>query len=374
MTHGLNTYERERVAGSAIIVLAAAWLALPTTHAQSPPTVSALFARYVAGDEFPDRLFEEVPVSSVLNQLPTVAERWVDTVAAPRMFGQTNAERARSPKWQQARQRIAAFAIEAAHASLRTGGLDNQPRQRGDRTDRPTYIQALVEWAHSQLGADSGWSAIDEVWYQAAIAVLEIAQLGSAVDHLAQVALLRFPLQPRFILARAVAEEILTSPYAGVTERPKDRTLLDVSNRFREAMAYAAVRDEAELRLGFLETRFGDQVRSLQHIRNARMGLQDPELVYLSWLFEGRALATMGREPEAEAAFRAALDISPGAQSATLGLAASLFQRNQVEQSSRLIDEFLKRPQRQIDPWWTYWIGDGRMWPSLRDAVRNGVR
>ena len=58
--------------------------------------------------------------------------------------------------------------------------------------------------------------AFRERWFHAAIAVLERTQRASALQSVVETALLAYPGQPRFELARAVTAEIRTSPDGGV--------------------------------------------------------------------------------------------------------------------------------------------------------------
>jgi hypothetical protein len=317
--------------------------------------VRDLFNRYMNGDYELHQLFRSIPASRLAVELPQAA-------------------RESRPQSSRDRQRIATLALEAAHASVSNGGLERPHRARGDGAVRPTYFESLVAFGRDQLGSHPPSTPFLGHWYHTAIAVCETAQLGALVEQYAEEGLAGFPGHARFVLARAVAVEILSSPYAGVAQDSSARWLNDGSRRFMSAMSFQEVQGEAQLRLGFLESRAGLTAEALRHLADADASLSDPSLRYLARLFQGRILTELNRLDEAEASLRDALQLVPGAQSATLTLASVRLRKSDRAGASLLTDALLSRPARAPDPWWTYWIGDGRLWSEIVATVRQDLK
>jgi tetratricopeptide (TPR) repeat protein len=279
------------------------------------------------------------------------------------------------------RRLLAAFTLEAAYHAAHNQGTSHLPRARGDLRDQPTYVEALVELSDGYVGAASTssasmtlWIAFKERWFHAAIAVLERAQLASSLERRVDQALAVFPAQPRFVLAHAMVAEIRTSPYGGVSESDAQPRFRNAIARFADVGAVPEVKQEASVRLGFLELRSGDAVRALREFERIEPQLDDPFLKYLARLFRGRSLSELNRDAEAEASFRSALDLMPEAQSAQLALAITRVDQNDPAGANNLADVVLKRPAAAPDPWWSYWIGDARLWPEIVQALRREIR
>ncbi len=74
------------------------------------------------------------------------------------------------------------------------------------------------------------------------------------------------------------------------------------------------------------------------------------------------------------AAFRAALATWPGAQSARVALMTLLVNRGDREEAAALAEATLTASENEFDPWWTYWLGDFRTYPTLLDNLRGLAR
>jgi len=86
----------------------------------------------------------------------------------------------------------------------------------------------------------------------------------------------------------------------------------------------------------------------------------DRELAYWASLFRARIADALGRDLDAEGAYRAALEIAPGAQSAGVGLAFKLFRLNRFAEAEDVAAAVRNVPAATQDPWWSYLSADGR--------------
>jgi hypothetical protein len=78
-----------------------------------------------------------------------------------------------------------------------------------------------------------------------------------------------------------------------------------------------------------------------------------------------------GRSDEAAAAYRAALDTWPTAQSARVALMTLLLGHGDRQGAATLAQATETAPDGQFDPWWTYWLGDYRVYPAIRAKLRE---
>ena len=68
---------------------------------------------------------------------------------------------------------------------------------------------------------------------------------------------------------------------------------------------------------------------------------------------------------------RAALAEWPGAQSARIGLMTLQLSRGERQEAASLAEAAETAPTDQFDPWWTYWLGDYRVYPSIVAKLRE---
>jgi hypothetical protein len=97
----------------------------------------------------------------------------------------------------------------------------------------------------------------------------------------------------------------------------------------------------------------------------------DRELAYWEALFRGRIDDALGRHADAERAYRAALDASPDAQSAGIGLALTLFKLSRDAEADAVALAVRTRSRSAVDPWWTYPMADRRFVDGWIDVLRR---
>ena len=71
----------------------------------------------------------------------------------------------------------------------------------------------------------------------------------------------------------------------------------------------------------------------------------------LGFFLAGRVYQLQARKSEAEAAYRRALEVIPGTQSASTALAALLFTSGKRGEAAALIHQTLASPADNSDPW-----------------------
>jgi len=130
---------------------------------------------------------------------------------------------------------------------------------------------------------------------------------------------------------------------------------------------------EARLRLGrvrVLQRRFDQALRELEPIA-AQPG--DPRLRYLARLFQGRGLEALADFEGSAAAFRAAAELVPRAQSALVALGRAL-DRLGDPGGAQAAFEAASGSGGPEDPWWDYLSGQPRRLAAWRDELRSLVR
>jgi tetratricopeptide (TPR) repeat protein len=143
---------------------------------------------------------------------------------------------------------------------------------------------------------------------------------------------------------------------------------------FGHARTIDETRDEASVRGAFLLFHRGRLVESLAWLSEVRNPRSDPELLYWANLFRGRVLQALGRHSDAEQAYRAALLASPDAQSAGVGLAATLLRLGRRDEAAEAAASVRRAPQDAVDPWWDYDRADARFVRQWRDWLRAESR
>jgi len=234
----------------------------------------------------------------------------------------------------------------------------------------------LLEWACSLIRTSAQPTSAERTWHWGALALLESASVAGPLQAHVSHALMRFPNEPRFILASGIAAEVRTWPDPRDGRIPRDRDATSVGltvTRLGTAAGIPDVRAEALTRIAFMALRNGNPAEALPYLRDAEAAHPEPFIAYLIQLFKGRALDRLGRLPDAIAAYRAAVAIIPG-QTAQLALAAALA-RSGDQASARSVaqDAILAAPATK-DPWIGYGTADGRFWPEIVTLLRQQVQ
>jgi tetratricopeptide (TPR) repeat protein len=147
--------------------------------------------------------------------------------------------------------------------------------------------------------------------------------------------------------------------------------LVRIRSRYEDAITNGAVRQEAHLRLGYVELLRGRTVEALMHFD--QVGAPDDRtLRYMLHLLRGKALTAAQRHDDAIESFRRAFDEVPYAQSATLALGAALVTRGRHNEAEDLISRMLTLPAPPFDPWTIHTMPEWRFWEPLMSSLRKG--
>ena len=283
----------------------------------------------------------------------------------------------------------------------------------------PQYIRPLVGAGRRYLLAsratrtpDRSDEAVARLWHRVAVGLLQRRGTPSMIDEYLEDLHVQpgsgaadDPIDARFVLARAIAQErrcwdvrpTLERPGADVrdlarasgvalrnpggpgrsalaAEAERWRTCLgEAVARFETAAAAAETQAEARVRGGWMLFQQDDPQQALQWLDAVEPG-DDRDVAYWAALFRGRVLDALGRHQAAAEAYRAALAVCPNAQSAGVGLALALFRIDRVDEADALARSLRVHTAAAADPWWIYAGADQRFvdrWiAELRAAVR----
>jgi len=143
--------------------------------------------------------------------------------------------------------------------------------------------------------------------------------------------------------------------------RAAAQAFLDLQNQ-------AEVGVDATLRAGVLLSRVSEDADALLLLaRAAKAG--DAFIQYVAHFHAGRIAERAGRTDDAMAHYRAAMSISPKAQSAPFALAAIFGRTARVDDARALVEEAVKQPADD-DPAKRYGTGTLHLWPSRIQALR----
>ena len=245
----------------------------------------------------------------------------------------------------------------------------------------------LIEWACPYVRAHTPRNDFDRAWQLAALSVLEggidSAALHAHLDHVQS----GFGEDPRYALARGIADEQFGAPAEVLTRsasaanlgrardalaraegeryRALDRAIL----RFREAAKLPLVAAEATLRMGHVQHRLSHHDAALATWAGIEALNPDPSVLYLAHLFRGLANESYGRTEPARAAYVAALKISPRAHSANVRIAALSYVHG-GDDPYPAIEALMRDNDPRRDPWWSYYAADWRFWYPRIQRVR----
>jgi tetratricopeptide (TPR) repeat protein len=221
----------------------------------------------------------------------------------------------------------------------------------------------------------------ERFWLWTAILVLEGAHLPEMARPFVEHALKRFPAEPRFVLARAfVADQVRplgilhargsTPPAAALKAHVEE-----VTARYDAAMRFDETAAEARVRKAWLLHRIGQHEAALGLLAT-RQAVAPPDafVEYLRQLFRGQILDALGRTDDATAAYRAALDLTPTAQSPKVALMRLFVRVGDHRNATDLANSIQTAPADAWDPWWSYWQGDYRRFGEALVRLRDQAR
>ncbi len=358
------------------------------------PSVLPLLDRYAQGNvaavtplaEWPDK-------RRVVGDIEDAARRWI------------GADRATSDR----RRLVAAtFALEIAQ------------RWRSD-ADWPA-ARELLAWSCLELRRTPSPAPAERLWHLTAIATMQsvgdwlllagrLTAIGRAPGgggsrterelaqgHLAH-ATARFPTEARFALAEAMAADARHWEVGGFGGDPNLRGglmagevdpssaaqleardvlrlpgLLAVAERYEALTPDVDLGAEAHLRAALVRFRLAERDAALTHLRAVLEATTDTSLRHLAHLLTGAIRERQGRDADAIAAYRAALDAVPRAQAATTLLAARLLSAGRHGEAAALADTFFDGGAPPADPWLAYRWGNAELPTALLARLRAEIK
>ena len=344
--------------------------------ARQPPTaaVTAFITAYAEG-----RHDEAVAQAAAIGDLGPLRLRFVQDVPAWVASDPALAPRRRAA--------AAAFLLELTHARLDTDW--------GRLSD-------LIEFTCAGLRAAGPASPFELAWHRASMALAgrararlwllgEYAQLphqpprrrppAAKPDpnpkHLVH-ALERFPDDPRLRLAQIVAwtwgrdaEPIrnlrrMDSPFARLRTPPQAEAIVALQGLIDDPLAGP----EALVRIGHIRVTMGEPAAALEALQRAQDREASAAIRYLSFFSAGRVLEMLGRPEDAMAQYAKALEVVPGAESATVALGSLQFVHDNRDSAVARLAGVFDRPVAAADPGRLAGYGSFIHWPELRQAMR----
>jgi tetratricopeptide (TPR) repeat protein len=254
--------------------------------------------------------------------------------------------------WPANPHREASFVLELAEPGVFSA-------REGPRQQSYTVLERFTRLVRHPLTPDT----FERYWHFALLTMLEGSIQPAAAIRFVDRALERFPDEPRFVLSRAIVADQRAAAVGrrdarGDRERPSEE---GVRRAYEQAIALPDTAVEARVRLaGFLQ-RTGRHEEALRQLSAAgATPIADPFLQYLHLLFTGRTLDALNRGREAIDAYRRALEIVPGAQSARVALMNTLLVAGDRAGAEALAEE-VQTAKEEMDPWWMYCQGQYRL-------------
>ena len=270
--------------------------------------------------------------------------------------------------WPATPNREAAFAIELAEPGLFSS--------RGPVRDQ---AEALLARHTRFIRHPLEPQEFERLWHYAVLTLLQATLRPNVLDVFSARALDRFPDEPRFLLARAIAADQRSAAGGALrwaAPNPTTSASVDAAKALYElVLGRPEVAVEARIRLAFLLHRQGRNDEALVRLDEAgARPIDDGMLRYLHSLFRGQVLADLNRVDESLAAYRSALAILPSAQSARVAIMNMLYKQGDRAGAEALAEQIQTEPVGLIDPWWIYWQGQYRLHLQVMARLREVAR
>jgi len=264
----------------------------------------------------------------------------------------------------------AAFALELAGAALFSRPQPTQDAGRG-------LLQRFSRLIQPTFEPDD----YEHVWLTTLLALLQGRLSPSLAEPFVDRALVRFPNEPRFLLARAIVTDQAWRGFGTmsfgdrmtVTEIPIKRADLVIARYQAVAAASPELASEAYIRLGWFLYRIGRVDEALKAFDAAPPVPADTAMEYLRHLFKSHVFTSQDKLDDAVTEARTAHTIIPDAQSARIALMNALALRGDAADAETVADNIETAP-RTADPWWAYWLGDFRWYGDAREALRGMIK
>lgn len=322
-----------------------------------------------AGDGSSDGFFAAVPAAAIAGAIEAYARAdyprlekeladITDGAALVAAFRETGNPWPANPK------REAALVVEIADAAMSTRRLPARDAAR----DLLRSHRALVR---HPLWPDD----FERYWLWGVIASLQGVSQPELAREFADYALTRFPDEPRFLLAQALAVD-QTRAFAETDGRNgagQASHVRDVTARYDAAARFPETAAEARVRKAFFLHRIGRNAEALAELDaiDGQAADRDVMIGYLRRLFRGRVLEGLERVDEARAAYASAREFRPEAQSPAVALMRLHVRAGNRPAAEAMAAAIQAAPKGAFDPWWIYWLGDARQYGAIVARLRE---
>lgn len=363
---------RTSFAGAALL-LALCATATPSAGGLQEPSTAGVLDRYAAG-----RVQEAVMAVATIPNLTLFTARYPSEALAWIGAGEDAVRRRRA---------AATFVLE-----LTRSRLDSDWR----------LLRDLIEWTCADLRAAGPVDDFERAWHDAALALAGRARdriwLLGEVPYLPGQKPRRLPVganSPAHLLHAAERlpesssirlEWIMAWTWGRDREPTRNveagRIPVVLGRRERQLDAVAALKPltddpvigaEASLRMASLQFLLNDHPGALATASGIAATAAPPAVRYVAHVIAGRALDETQERDRAREAYERALTAVPGAESASLALAALRLTTGDGAETSALIDRALVRTRDGDDPWRLFLYGSFRDWPARLRALRTEV-
>jgi tetratricopeptide (TPR) repeat protein len=270
--------------------------------------------------------------------------------------------------WPAKPRREAAFAVELAEPGLFSSRAPVRDQAEALLVRHARFIRHPLEPQE-----------FERLWHYAVLTLLQATLRPNVLDAFAARAIERFPDEPRFLLARAIAADQRSAAGGALrwtSANPAMTANVEAAKALYElVLTRPEVSTEARIRLAFLLHRLGKQDEALTRLDEAgARPIEDGMLRYLHQLFRGKVLAQLNRLDESLAAYRAAQAIIPSAQSARVSIMNTLYRQGDRAGAEALAEQIQTEPLGPMDPWWIYWQGQYRVHGQVMARLREVTR
>lgn len=341
-----------------------------TVHARRGYGIDAAGAQAAQASEMPEPEMSRVP--GALDALVDAYnrghyERFEQVLARASAAVVIASLGARGNPWPANPNREAAFVVEVSDAAIRS----RRPGSFEAARDLLRHHRTLVR---HPLGPD----AFEKYWLWSLLAALQGGGQPQLTREFADHALARFPDEPRFLLARALAADQARAfaPAQGRDGAGQDAHVREVTSRYDAAARFEDTAAEARVRKAYFLHRIGRHAEALAELDmvTATQTGADAAVAYFHLLFRGRVLEALDRHGEARAAYEQAGARQPGAQSPKVALMRLLLRAGDRPAAQTLAAGIASAPEDAFDPWWAYWLGDARHYPAIVATLRERTR
>jgi len=366
----------------------------PCLPADQPPSpYEQLLARYASADDAAvDAAVDAVATKPAVEFDAPLNEAWIVGALRAKCAARQKS-RSRIPlEWHKAQDRVARLMVAAMLLHTEAALMTSADQVTGHLDLARRAAQSLEDVKAEHHSPGSGFIGPEQVaqivheWHVLAGSVLVARGTGNVVYQFITKALQRYTNDPDLHLALGIYFErdandgvvdvsLVRDIYMPETVSSWRGALESAVDHYKEALKTESSLEEAQLRLGRVDTLLGERRKAEAALTPLATGARNPSIRYLALLFLAELADAQGRREPAQSRYLEALVLYPEAQAPMLALSCLQDQAGDDVGARAWLERSLNAVNsKRLDPWWLYGKAPVSRFNDMIGALRKYLR